>query len=41
MVVIIPKELSTETIKHLTEFGEKAWLIGEIIPSTGEQVIIK
>ena len=41
MIVIIPKESSTATIKHLTDCGEKAWLIGEIIASTGEQVIIK
>jgi phosphoribosylformylglycinamidine cyclo-ligase len=39
MIVIIPKELSIKAIEHLTECGENAWLIGEVIPSTGEQVI--
>jgi phosphoribosylformylglycinamidine cyclo-ligase len=39
MVVIIPKNSSSKAIEHLTECGEKAWLIGEVIPSTGEQVI--
>ena len=39
MVVIIPKELSIKAIEHLSECGEEAWLIGEVIPSTSEQVI--
>ena len=41
MIVIISKESSDEAINHLNACGEKAWLIGEIVHSTGEQVIIE
>ena len=41
MVVITSKEYSDEAINHLNACGEKAWLIGEIVHSTGEQVIIE
>jgi phosphoribosylformylglycinamidine cyclo-ligase len=40
MVVIVPKESSSEAIKLLNSNGEKAWLIGEVVESKGEQVII-
>jgi phosphoribosylformylglycinamidine cyclo-ligase len=40
MVVIIPKELSNSAIELLHASGEKAWLIGEVTHSTGDQVII-
>ena len=40
MVVIVPKALSGEAIKILTSCGETAWLIGEVIDSEGEQVLI-
>jgi phosphoribosylformylglycinamidine cyclo-ligase len=40
MVVIVPKALSGEAIKILKSCGENAWLIGEVIDSEGEQVII-
>jgi len=41
MIVIISKESSNGTINHLNECGENAWLIGEVIKSNGEQVIIE
>ena len=41
MVVIISKESSSQAIEHLSACGENAWLIGEVIHSKGEQVIIK
>ena len=41
MVVITSKEYSDEAINHLNACGEKAWLIGEVVHSTGEQVIIE
>ena len=40
MVVIVPKESSNDAIKLLNSKGEKAWLIGEVVESKGEQVII-
>ena len=40
MVVIVPKALSGEAIKVLKSCGENAWLIGEVIDSEGEQVLI-
>ena len=40
MVVIIPKESSNSAIELLNASGEKAWLIGEVIQSTGNQVFI-
>ena len=40
MVVIVPKESSSDAIKLLNSKGEKAWLIGEVVDSKGEQVII-
>mgnify|MGYP003970157533 FL=1 len=40
MIVIAPKESSNDAIELLTAHGEKAWLIGEVTHSTGEQVII-
>ncbi len=40
MVVIVPKVLSGEAIKILKSCGENAWLIGEVIDSEGEQVLI-
>ena len=41
MVVIISKELSSQAIEHLSACGENAWLIGEVVHSKGEQVIIE
>jgi len=40
MIVIVPKKSSHEAIKLLKSNGEKAWLIGEVVGSKGEQVII-
>jgi len=40
MVVIVPPALSDEAIKILKSCGENAWLIGEVIDSEGEQVLI-
>ena len=40
MVVIIPKESSDDAIRLLNASGENAWLIGEVINSTGQQVFI-
>ncbi len=40
MVLIVSKNTSVNVINNLTELGETAWLIGEVIESTGEQVII-
>ena len=40
MVIIISKESSSQAIEHLSECGENAWLIGEVVHSKGEQVII-
>jgi CheY-like chemotaxis protein len=40
MVVIVPKALSDEAINILKSCGENAWLIGEVIDSEGEQVLI-
>ena len=41
MVVIISKESSNQAIEHLSACGENAWLIGEVVHSKGEQVIIE
>ena len=41
MVVIISKESSSQAIEHLIACGENAWLIGEVVHSKGEQVIIE
>ena len=40
MVVVVPQEESRTVITKLNELGESAWLIGEVIESSGEQVII-
>jgi phosphoribosylformylglycinamidine cyclo-ligase len=40
MVVIVPPALSGEAINILKSCGENAWLIGEVIDSEGEQVLI-
>ena len=40
MVVVTPKSESEKVINKLNKLGEEAWLIGEIIESNGEQVII-
>jgi phosphoribosylformylglycinamidine cyclo-ligase len=40
MVLVVPKEGSEAAISKLNELGEVAWLIGEVVESTGEQVII-
>ena len=40
MVVIVQRESSNSAIELLNASGEKAWLIGEVIKSTGEQVFI-
>ena len=40
MVVIVPKASSDEAINILKSCGENAWLIGEVIDSEGEQVLI-
>jgi phosphoribosylformylglycinamidine cyclo-ligase len=40
MVVIVPKASSNEAINILKSCGENAWLIGEVIDSEGEQVLI-
>jgi phosphoribosylformylglycinamidine cyclo-ligase len=41
MVVIISKESSSQAIEHLSACGENAWLIGKVVHSKGEQVIIE
>ena len=41
MVVIISRESSSQAIEHLSTCGENAWLIGEVVHSKGEQVIIE
>ena len=41
MVVIISKESSSQAIEHLSACGENAWLIGEVVHSKGERVIIE
>ena len=41
MVVIISKDSSRQAIEHLSACGENAWLIGEVVHSKGEQVIIE
>ena len=40
MVVVTPKNSSQAVIDYLNDSGENAWLVGEIINSTGNQVII-
>jgi phosphoribosylformylglycinamidine cyclo-ligase len=40
MVVIVPKELSNSAIELLNTSGEKAWLIGKVIQSADDRVII-
>jgi phosphoribosylformylglycinamidine cyclo-ligase len=40
MVVVVPKGASEAAINKLNELGETAWLIGEVVESTGEQVVI-
>ncbi|SMM98859.1 Phosphoribosylformylglycinamidine cyclo-ligase [uncultured Candidatus Thioglobus sp.] len=40
MVLVLNANDSAEAIKHLEAQGEKAWLIGEIIENSGEQVVI-
>ena len=41
MVVIISKDSSNEAIDHLNSCGEEAWLIGEVVDSKAEQLIIE
>jgi len=41
MVVVISKDSSNEAINHLNACGENAWLIGEVVHSKGERVIIE
>ena len=40
MVVIVPQEESEAAISKLNKLGETSWLVGEVVESTGEQVII-
>jgi phosphoribosylformylglycinamidine cyclo-ligase len=40
MVVVVPESKSQLTIDHLNMCGEKAWLIGEVVKSNGQQVLI-
>ena len=40
MVIVVPQEESKTVITKLNELGESAWLIGEVIESSDEQVII-
>ncbi len=40
MVVVLPQKESETAIKTLNELGESAWLIGTVVESSGEQVII-
>ena len=41
MVVIVSKDSSNEAIVHLNSCGEEAWLIGEVVNSKAEQLIIE
>ena len=40
MIVIVPKESLDDSIKLLNANGEDSWLIGEIVSSDGNQVLI-
>ena len=40
MIVIVPKESLDDSIKLLNSNGEDSWLIGEIVSSDGNQVLI-
>lgn len=40
MVVVVPEAKSQLTIDYLNMCGEKAWLIGEVVKSNGQQVLI-
>jgi phosphoribosylformylglycinamidine cyclo-ligase len=40
MVIVVPESKSQLTIDHLNTCGEKAWLIGEVVKSNGQQVLI-
>jgi len=40
MVVVVPKDSSQATIDYLNLSGEKAWLIGEVVESNANQVLI-
>ena len=40
MVVVVPEAKSQLTIDHLNMCGENAWLIGEVVKSNGQQVLI-
>ena len=40
MIVIVPKEFLDDSIKLLNSNGEDSWLIGEIVTSDGNQVLI-
>ena len=40
MVIIVPNESLNDSLKLLNSMGEKAWLIGKIIKSRGNQVLI-
>ena len=40
MIVIVPKESLDDSINLLNSNGEDSWLIGEIVSSDGNQVLI-
>jgi phosphoribosylformylglycinamidine cyclo-ligase len=40
MVVVTSKNSSQAVIDYLKDSGENAWLVGEIVNSTGNQVVI-
>ena len=40
MIIIVPKESLDDSIKLLSSNGEDSWLIGEIVSSDGNQVLI-
>jgi phosphoribosylaminoimidazole (AIR) synthetase len=40
MVVVTSKNSSQAVIDYLKDSGENAWLVGEIVNSTGDQVVI-
>jgi len=40
MVLVVPENKSQLTIDNLNMLGERAWLIGEVVKSNGQQVLI-
>ncbi|WP_428086043.1 phosphoribosylformylglycinamidine cyclo-ligase [Candidatus Thioglobus sp.] len=40
MVLVVPAEQSEAVIKHMNQQGETAWLVGQIVASEGNQVLI-